>query len=206
MTDIDLGSLREVSALEIWNAEAIGALLTRDEPICPRPAMADHESAYAAPPTLGGLPMAFMTKGAQDMPTPTSLPGLTGLTLALCLAAAPQARAQECAAPQTQAEMTLCADQALRRTDGELNQLYKDLGGRLKNDPDTKARLVGAQKAWLAFRDGECAFATSGVEGGSAYPMALATCREGLTQKRVKELRSYLRCAEGDLTCPVPAP
>nr|WP_274610456.1 radical SAM protein [Rhodospirillum rubrum] len=41
MTDIDLGNLRAASLSEIWNAEAIGALLTRDEPICRRPPLPD---------------------------------------------------------------------------------------------------------------------------------------------------------------------
>jgi hypothetical protein len=42
---------------------------------------------------------------------------------------------------------------------------------RLGADEATKKRLKEAQRAWIAFRDAECDFATSGSRDGSIYPM-----------------------------------
>jgi uncharacterized protein YecT (DUF1311 family) len=76
---------------------------------------------------------------------------------------------------------------------------------RLKKDPATTKLLIRAQKAWLAFRDSECAFVASATDGGSANGMIYSFCLDGLTQKRLVELNAYLHCKEGDLSCPVPA-
>ena len=64
--------------------------------------------------------------------------------------------------------------------------------------------LVDSQRAWIAFRDAQCAFQSSGVAGGGAYPMTLALCKAPLTCERVKQLKAYLACDEGDLNSPAP--
>ncbi|HEV7308803.1 lysozyme inhibitor LprI family protein [Ensifer sp.] len=115
------------------------------------------------------------------------------------------ALAADCAAALDQATMNECADKALKASDAELNSLYKQIVSRLKDDQDAAKLLVSAQKAWIAFRDAECNFSASGVDGGSAYPMVLLQCRDGLTRKRVEDFKTYLGCEEGDLSCPVPA-
>ncbi|MGB3436327.1 lysozyme inhibitor LprI family protein [Achromobacter sp.] len=123
---------------------------------------------------------------------------------ALALAASAQAQALDCGKAATQTDMSLCADQAYRKSDADLNAAYKEVNARLKNDRDTATQLHAAQKAWLFFRDAECAFASGGTSGGSAYPMVLSLCLDKLTQARTKELRAYLKCEEGDMSCPVP--
>ncbi|ADP18676.1 hypothetical protein AXYL_05376 [Achromobacter xylosoxidans A8] len=123
---------------------------------------------------------------------------------ALALAANAQAQPLDCGNAATQTDMSLCADQAYRKSDAALNAAYKEVGARLKNDRDATTQLHAAQKAWLFFRDAECAFASSSTSGGSAYPMTLSLCLDKLTQARTKELRAYLKCEEGDLSCPVP--
>lgn len=40
---------------------------------------------------------------------------------------------------------------------------------------------------------------------GSVYPMLVAQCRDGLTHTRVTELKVYLHCQEGDMSCPLPS-
>lgn len=113
--------------------------------------------------------------------------------------------ANECADALTQADMNACAARAYEASDAELNQLYRQIEQRLGDDADARGLLVAAQRAWLGFRDAECAFASSGVEGGSAWPSVRAMCLDGLARKRVEELGQYLVCPEGDLSCPVPA-
>ena len=124
---------------------------------------------------------------------------------ALLLAAGAQAQVLKCDQASTQTDMNLCADQAYRKSDADLNAAYRDVMARLVDNKDATTRLQAAQKAWLFFRDAECAFSSSGVTGGSAYPMVLSMCLDKLTQARTKELRAYLKCEEGDMSCPVPA-
>ncbi|HEY4191496.1 MAG TPA: lysozyme inhibitor LprI family protein [Mesorhizobium sp.] len=92
-----------------------------------------------------------------------------------------------------------------QKADKALNRNFKQIVTRLSDDPSGKARLVRSQRAWVAFRDAECAFQSSGDDGGSAAPMIVATCRTDLTTQRTKQLRAYLNCEEGDLSCPVPS-
>ncbi|CAB3632355.1 hypothetical protein LMG26685_00916 [Achromobacter mucicolens] len=123
---------------------------------------------------------------------------------ALLLAAGAQAQVLKCDQASTQTDMNLCADQAYRKSDADLNAAYKEVTERLKDSKAALTQLQTAQKAWLFFRDAECAFSSAGVTGGSAYPMVLSQCLDKLTQARTKELRAYLACEEGDTSCPVP--
>jgi uncharacterized protein YecT (DUF1311 family) len=90
------------------------------------------------------------------------------------------------------------------RADRRQSALYKQITGRLRANKATTKLLVIAQRAWMAFRDAECAFSTSGVSGGSAYGMIQAICLDRLTSKRIDDFKTYLRCEEGDMGCPVP--
>ncbi|BCP52679.1 hypothetical protein K32_12960 [Kaistia sp. 32K] len=119
--------------------------------------------------------------------------------------AAPAARAADCGDLQTQTEMTICAGDAFKKTDAELNKLYRQIQERLTDDADTRRLLVATQRAWVSFRDAECAFRGSAVAGGSAEPMIVSQCNDNLTRLRIEDLKGYLACQEGDLDCPVPA-
>lgn len=123
---------------------------------------------------------------------------------ALVLAASAQAQPLNCANAATQTDMNLCADQAYRKSDADLNAAYQSVTSRLAKDTTKLTQLQAAQKAWLFFRDAECAFSSAGTTGGSAYPMVLSQCLDKLTQARTKELRAYLQCEEGDMSCSVP--
>ncbi len=106
---------------------------------------------------------------------------------------------------QTQAGMNNCAGADYAASDAKLNTAYGTIMKRLSDDADARKLLQGSQQAWIAFRDAECKFSVSSVDGGSVYPMILAMCLKGLTDARVQQLDAYLRCEEGDLSCPVPA-
>ncbi|WAI85243.1 MULTISPECIES: lysozyme inhibitor LprI family protein [Achromobacter] len=134
----------------------------------------------------------------------------TAAAAALLSTASVQAQLQprlqpiNCANAATQTDMNLCADQSYRKSDADLNDAYRTVMKRLKDDTTKTTQLQSAQKAWLFFRDAECAFSSSGATGGSVYPMVLSQCLDKLTQARTKELRAYLKCEEGDMSCPVP--
>jgi len=125
--------------------------------------------------------------------------------LAALVSASP-ARAADCADEPNQAAINDCAGRAYQQADDELNALYQEIKQRLGADAETAKLLVAAQRAWVPFRDAECAFAASGVSGGTIYPTILAGCLERLTRARIADFKAYLACEEGDLSCPVPAP
>lgn len=129
---------------------------------------------------------------------------ILGTALAFLIAGAAKA-ADDCDNASDQTTMNVCAGDALKKSDKQLNDLYKQVEARLKDDADTTKLLVSAQKAWISFRDAECTFSSSAVAQGSVYPMIYAMCLDGLTQLRVKDLQTYLACEEGDMSCPVPA-
>jgi len=112
--------------------------------------------------------------------------------------------AVDCANASDQATMNQCAGQEFKSTDKELNVVYQQITGRLKDNPDRKKLLVGAQRAWIGFRDAECKFSASGVEGGSVYPLIYSNCLTTVTKARIEALKQYLTCQEGDMSCPVP--
>jgi uncharacterized protein YecT (DUF1311 family) len=132
------------------------------------------------------------------------LPLCVGLSLAAALVASVSA-AETCDSNKSQAELNHCYGAALKKPDAALNGLYKNILLRLKTDQAGTKPLTSAQKAWLAFRNAECAFSSSGAQGGGAYPMIHATCLDTLTAKRLEDFKACLKCEEGDLSCPVPA-
>jgi uncharacterized protein YecT (DUF1311 family) len=128
------------------------------------------------------------------------------LTVALVLAVPTFAFAQDnCANAEDQATMNECAHASFKKSDKKLNELYRQIEARLKDDADNKKLLVQAQRDWDKFRDAECSFQTAGSAGGSVVPMLISMCMDGLTQSRIKDFEGYLNCEEGDLSCPVPA-
>ena len=126
--------------------------------------------------------------------------------LTVCLVVLPlsHAMAADHCLDASQIEMNVCAYQRYRKADTALNATYRALMAR-SLDPDVRGKLVSAQRAWVSFRDADCAFEASGVEGGSVQPMILNTCLEYVTSQRDKDLKAILTCEEGDLACPIPA-
>ena len=122
----------------------------------------------------------------------------------LGFAVLPAIAADDCDNASNQATLSECADKSYKASDRQLNELYGEIKQRLADDADKAKLWVAGQKEWLAFRDAECKFSSSGVEGGSAYPMILTICLDSLTQSRIEDFTAYLACEEGDLSCPVP--
>ncbi|MBV4488912.1 lysozyme inhibitor LprI family protein [Pseudomonas sp. SWRI153] len=111
--------------------------------------------------------------------------------------------AVDCANAVDQATMNQCAGEEYKAADKELNSVYQQIVGRLKENPDGKKLLLSAQRAWIGFRDAECKFSASGVAGGSVYPLIYSGCLTSVTKARVEALKQYLKCEEGDMSCPV---
>lgn len=115
------------------------------------------------------------------------------LSLSFPCAAAAQAGPRDCGSLRTQAEMNTCAAEDYRAADADLNRVYGELRARL--DSRRRQALLGAQRAWLRYRDAHCAFDGSAVEGGSMQPLVVASCRAVVTRARTAELRAALQAA-----------
>ena len=127
------------------------------------------------------------------------------LALFLCLytIGCAAAQAADCgSANLSQTDLDVCAGDAFKKADAELNARYKKIVACLKDDAKP---LAEAQRAWVKFRDAECKFQGSATEGGSAQPMVVAECLQSVTAERSKDLNYYLTCEEGDLSCPTAA-
>ena len=70
---------------------------------------------------------------------------------------------------QTQAGMNAQARADFERADSERNKTYEALLTKL-SDTESKQKLKESQRAWLAFRDAEAAFAADQLRGGSMAP------------------------------------
>jgi uncharacterized protein YecT (DUF1311 family) len=126
--------------------------------------------------------------------------------LAVIMLSTAAAHAQDCANAQDQATLNQCAGAAFEKADKQLNEAYKQIGERLKDNAESHKLLVETQRAWVAWRDAECNFQGGPVDqAGSIYPLVVANCKATLTENRLEDFHAYLNCQEGDVTCPVPA-
>ncbi|MBW4494527.1 MAG: DUF1311 domain-containing protein [Oscillatoria princeps RMCB-10] len=122
---------------------------------------------------------------------------LTGsLAAALCGSAAAElgvrlAQEPNCNDPQTQAEMNACAGLLYESADKTLNEVYQQVRSKLRGA--NREKLTLAQRAWIEFREGNCEFAKSQVEGGTMAPAIRAGCLADITEKRAASLESYKR-------------
>ena len=96
---------------------------------------------------------------------------------------------QDCNKANTQLELNQCAQANFESADRKLNEVYHqamDAAG----DESSRAQLRESERAWLTFRDQECARQVGPREGGgSIWPMNLASCLEEKTAQRIRELR-----------------
>lgn len=107
--------------------------------------------------------------------------------------------ADDCASANSQIDLDVCYGQQYQAADAELNATY---GALMKTvSPEGQTSLRAAQRAWLAYRDKQCAFNLLARSDASVYPMVLAICKTGLTIQQNDELKAQLHCEEGDLSC-----
>ncbi|MDP3264494.1 MAG: lysozyme inhibitor LprI family protein [Tabrizicola sp.] len=122
---------------------------------------------------------------------------MTRLAALLVVLAAPAIGQQiDCTAAMTQIELNYCAEQEWSKADTALNQAYQtamaDLKQTLADRPEDLAKETGmlrdAQRAWIAFRDANCAVAGYPMRGGSAEPLLVYACLRDMTLARTEDL------------------
>lgn len=88
-----------------------------------------------------------------------------------------------------QQEMNSCMTDEYRKVDTNLNTLYNQLLGVLRDQNGLKK----SQTAWLKFRDTTCMYVNSGIEKeGSLYSFAQNACYIDMTEKRIRDFEQYL--------------
>lgn len=117
--------------------------------------------------------------------------------LLLTNVAAAQDEPPDCANQMDQSTMTRCAGNDFERADAELNRIWPGLK-KDAQDADAEAfegnggyvaALMASQRAWLAYRDAECAWQGFEARGGSMEPMLVNACLADKTRARIKELQ-----------------
>ena len=118
----------------------------------------------------------------------------------LVLAQASPDPAWNCAQPVAQQEMNWCAAREYERADAIMNRQWsttaaemkrRDVNGEYPRDARQGffATLLDAQRAWLKYRDAQCASEGYLFRGGSMEPLLVSTCRTRLTEERTQQLR-----------------
>jgi uncharacterized protein YecT (DUF1311 family) len=106
----------------------------------------------------------------------------------------------DCGKFTTQMDLNKCAMDNLKSADKALNDTYQTLMSK-QDDAASKQRLKAAQRAWIAYRDRECAFEVGPQEGGGTiWPTEFGGCMEQITATRIRELKQAISCTP--LACP----
>lgn len=100
-----------------------------------------------------------------------------------------------CDKPQTQTDINQCASSNLDAETAALNSVYNRYRASL-NEAE-KQQLKEVQLAWIKYRDLDCKFEASGIEGGSMQPFVLSQCLIEQTKTRRMQLEALLRCDSG---------
>ena len=120
------------------------------------------------------------------------------LALALAGAAEPAPR---CADLPTQMEINVCAAEDYKAADAQLNRQWAETSAVMKAQdkegdaskdgrPGYHQALLGAQRAWLAFRDAECRIEGYAMRGGSGEYMMVSACLAKVTRARTAQLEA----------------
>ena len=108
--------------------------------------------------------------------------------------------ALDCSNPQVTLEMKMCAQEAYKAADGDLNADYKmardyfraldeNFSGNLKGAAKT---LLKAQRIWIKYRDAQCHLEGFSFRGGTMEGLMVLTCLEHMTRQRSEILRSLV--------------
>ena len=116
---------------------------------------------------------------------------LFALALLLPAAAkdAPLYKQQDCGQLVAQMVMNQCAGANLDAADAALNAVYQKVMAQ-QTDQKSKDQLKDLERAWMAYRDKECAFEIGPQEdGGSIWPLDMDNCLQAMTDARIRELK-----------------
>ncbi len=113
---------------------------------------------------------------------------LAGVAAALSMLSCDAFAADDCNGPDV-SQMTLnaCAWQRWQRHDRELNAAYAVMS-KQETGADLD-KLKAAQRAWVQYRNLECAYEATSADGGSLEPQTIADCQDTLTLQRLADFK-----------------
>jgi uncharacterized protein YecT (DUF1311 family) len=114
------------------------------------------------------------------------------IVLAVALAGTP-VQAASCGDLVSTPERQACFGAEWQRADRRLNVVYQALIKHPSLDPQGQTLLRTAQRAWLAFRDAQCAWDSDEMRGGTEASVLTAACLATLTADRVRQLEADLK-------------
>ena len=102
-----------------------------------------------------------------------------------------------------QQEMNYCAAMDFEAADAALNAQWKitaaatremdeEIDREWDKQPGYYETLLAAQRAWLVYRDGQCASEGYLFRGGTMEPFMVGMCKARLTRARTAELRDLV--------------
>lgn len=95
-----------------------------------------------------------------------------------------------------------CEAEQHEKLEAELTRVYREYKASLPEDG--VKLLVRSQRAWIGFREANCAL-VSGDEGkGSIGRLAGVLCLNSMDSDRIRELRFFMACTSNDVDCPYP--
>ena len=94
---------------------------------------------------------------------------------------------------ESQMGMNICAGEAYERADKALNAEWAKVMDHYGGDAEAKALLLDGQRAWIKYRDAQCAMAAFDFRGGSIWPLINSGCLAELTRRRTAELVALLQ-------------
>jgi len=89
-------------------------------------------------------------------------------------------------------DMSVCLSKILKKTDAELNAVYKQALEVAKDPftPQDVRNLKEAERKWIAYRDAACKAEYSLWGGGTGGPLANLRCLIRITQQRIDDIKS----------------
>jgi uncharacterized protein YecT (DUF1311 family) len=94
------------------------------------------------------------------------------------------------AARQTTVGAEGCLEQRILRTDAAINMRVRTILG-LVGDRVAKRRFIAGERAWRAYRQKGCETVADVYRGGSAQPLAFASCELARNRTHVRELAAF---------------
>ena len=92
----------------------------------------------------------------------------------------------------TQFDMNVCSFREYLEADIALNRGWASVEKRWKSSQEMWPVILGGQRAWLTYRDKQCAFWSKMYEGGTMASLAVNSCSLEITRARTEQLEQLL--------------
>jgi uncharacterized protein YecT (DUF1311 family) len=120
---------------------------------------------------------------------------IVGVVLAIALGTGTPASALDCKNASATIELNECAQADQKAMEAKLNATYVQTMKAL-GDADhaaLKQKVIVAQRAWIKFREADCAAEETRWAGGTVAAQMFMGCMQKRAQERIKDLENVAR-------------